>query len=180
MSNSVGLDANTAKANQFWLHVYSRYLDREMLRVPLKGPQPTSPRALRPKTGNPRGNSDTSYSNGSDAIWYSVGPGLVTVHLPTDVALISFPNYLCPPDPVMGVHMWSSSSCPPSGVSGKEPTDQYRRHKRHQFDPWVGKIPWRRVWQLTPVFSPGESRGQRSLAGYSPWGHKELDMTEVT
>jgi len=43
------------------------------------------------------------------------------------------------------------------------------------FDPWVGKIPWRRAWQPTPVFFPGESHRQRSLAGYSPWGHKELD-----
>ena len=47
-----------------------------------------------------------------------------------------------------------------------------------QFDSWVGKIPWQRAWQPTPVFLPGESHGQRSLAGYSPWGHKELDMTE--
>ena len=47
------------------------------------------------------------------------------------------------------------------------------------FDPCVGKIPWRKAWQPTPVFLPGESHGQRSLAGYSPWGHKELDMTEV-
>ena len=38
------------------------------------------------------------------------------------------------------------------------------------FDPWVGKIPWRRAWQPTPVFLPEESHGQRSLAGYSPWG----------
>ena len=43
---------------------------------------------------------------------------------------------------------------------------------------WVGKIPWRREWQPTPVFFPGETRGQRSLAGYSPWGCKESDMTE--
>ena len=43
---------------------------------------------------------------------------------------------------------------------------------------WVVKIPWRRTWQPTPVFLPGESHGQRSLANYSPWGHKELDMTE--
>ena len=42
-----------------------------------------------------------------------------------------------------------------------------------QFDLWVGKIPWRRAWQPTPVFLPGESHGQRSLVGYSPWGHKE-------
>ena len=62
----------------------------------------------------------------------------------------------------------------------KEPTFQWRRHKRHSFNPGVGKIPWRRVWQPTPVFSPGESHGQKSLEGYSPWGHKELDMTEAT
>ena len=43
---------------------------------------------------------------------------------------------------------------------------------------WVVKIPWRSTWQPTPVFLPGESHGQRSLANYSPWGHKELDMTE--
>ena len=40
------------------------------------------------------------------------------------------------------------------------------------FGSWVGKIPWKRKWQPTPVFLPGESHGQRSLAGYSPWGHK--------
>ena len=45
-------------------------------------------------------------------------------------------------------------------------------------DPWVRKIPWRRAWQPTPVFLLGESHGQRSLAGYSSWGHKESDMTE--
>ena len=43
---------------------------------------------------------------------------------------------------------------------------------------WVRKIPWRRKWQLTPVFLPGKSHGWRRLADYSPWGHKELDMTE--
>ena len=46
------------------------------------------------------------------------------------------------------------------------------------FDTWVGKIPWRRKWQPTPVFLPGESHGGRHLVGYSPWGCKELDMTE--
>ena len=46
------------------------------------------------------------------------------------------------------------------------------------FDPWVGKIPWRRNWLPTPVFSPGEFHGHRSLKGYSPWGHKQSDMTE--
>ena len=49
---------------------------------------------------------------------------------------------------------------------------------RTVFDLWFGKIPWRRKWQPTPVFLPGEFHGQRGLVGYSPWGHKESDMTE--
>ena len=48
-----------------------------------------------------------------------------------------------------------------------------------QVRPWVMKIPWRRKRQPTPVFLPGESHGQRSLAGYSLWGRKESDMTDV-
>ena len=43
---------------------------------------------------------------------------------------------------------------------------------RPGFDPWVGKIPWRRKWQPTPVFLPGKSHGQKSLVGYSPWGRR--------
>ena len=49
---------------------------------------------------------------------------------------------------------------------------------RPRFDPWVGKIPWRRKWQSTPVLLPGRSHGQRSLVGYSPWGREESDTTE--
>ena len=49
-----------------------------------------------------------------------------------------------------------------------------------QKDPGVRKIPWRKKWQPTPVFLPGESHGHRSLMGYSPQGHKESDITEVT
>ena len=49
-----------------------------------------------------------------------------------------------------------------------------------EFNPWVEKIPWRSAWQLTPLFFPGESHGQKSLVDYSPQGCKELDMTEVT
>ena len=45
------------------------------------------------------------------------------------------------------------------------------------FDPWVGKIPWRRAWQPTIVFLLVESQGQRSLVGYSLWDHKESDLT---
>ena len=68
----------------------------------------------------------------------------------------------------------------PGGASGQEPTCQCRRHERSRFHPWVGKIPRRRAWQLTLVFLPGKSHGQRSLVGYCPWGHKESDMTEAT
>ena len=50
--------------------------------------------------------------------------------------------------------------------------------RRPGFNFWVRKILWRRKWQPTPVFLPREFQGQRSLAGYSPWGHKELDTTE--
>ena len=72
---------------------------------------------------------------------------------------------------MMGLPRWC--------YSGKDPACQHRRHKRRGFDPWVGKIPWRRAWQPTPVFLPEESHGQRSLVGYGPWCHKELDMTEL-
>ena len=64
------------------------------------------------------------------------------------------------------------------GTSGKESACQCRRHGRHRFDPWVGKIPWRRKWQPILVFLLGKPQGQRSLAGYSLWSHKESDMTE--
>ena len=50
--------------------------------------------------------------------------------------------------------------------------------RRPAFKPWVGKILWRREWLPTPVFLLGKCHGQRSLAGYSPWGYKELDTTE--
>ena len=59
--------------------------------------------------------------------------------------------------------------------TGKESTCQCKRPK---FNPWAGKSLWSRKWQLTPVFLPGESHEQRSLAGYSPWGRKESDTAE--
>ena len=52
--------------------------------------------------------------------------------------------------------------------------------RRCGFDPWVRKIPWRRAWQPTTVFLPGESHGQRCWVSYCPYGHKELDTNEVT
>ena len=63
----------------------------------------------------------------------------------------------------------------PGGSDGNKFCLQRRRCR---FNPWVGRIPWRREWLLTPVFLLGEISGQRSLAGYSPWGHKESDTTE--
>ena len=65
----------------------------------------------------------------------------------------------------------------PWWLSGKEPACPCRRC---WFNHWVGKILWRKKWQPTPVFFPGESHGQRSLVGYSPWGHRESDTTEAT
>ena len=66
----------------------------------------------------------------------------------------------------------------PRQHSGREFACQCRWHKRGGFNPWVRKIPWRRKWQPTPVFLPGESHGQMSLEGYCPWGCKESDITE--
>ena len=52
--------------------------------------------------------------------------------------------------------------------------------KKCKLDPWVETISWRRAWQPTPVFLPGKSRGQRSLMGYSLWGHVESDTERLT
>ena len=63
------------------------------------------------------------------------------------------------------------------GWRGKD-TQVHKEKGREQadpwFNPWVGKIPWRRKWLSTPVFLPGEPHGQGNLAGYSPWGHKRV------
>ena len=63
----------------------------------------------------------------------------------------------------------------PGGSDGKSICLQCRRPG---LDPLVGKIPWRRKWQPTPVFFPGKSHGRMNQADYSPWGRKESDMTE--
>ena len=87
----------------------------------------------------------------------------VTIYIPKSLSIVV-------------ADFWGSS---PGGISGKEPACQCRRHKRHRYDPWDGRIPWRRAWQPTPVFMTGEFHGQRSLAGYSPQGLTELDVTEA-
>ena len=63
-------------------------------------------------------------------------------------------------------------------ASSKEPACHCRRCRSRGFDPWVGKILWRRKWQPTPVFLPGKFHGQRSLVGYRTECHRESDMTE--
>ena len=68
--------------------------------------------------------------------------------------------FICGLNYILGCPWW---------LSGKEPTCQCRKSR---FDSWVGKIPWRGKWQPTPVFLPGESHGQRSLVGYSPWDRR--------
>ena len=66
----------------------------------------------------------------------------------------------------------SYNSCFPGGANGKEPSKEMQVQSLGQEDPW------RRKWQPTPVFLPGESHGQKNLVGYSPWGQKESDTTE--
>ena len=55
-------------------------------------------------------------------------------------------------------------------------TCQFRRHKKRGFDPWVREILWRRAWQPTLVFLPGESHGQRCLVGYTVYGVTESQI----
>ena len=90
------------------------------------------------------------------------------IHLPPSQDVTRFSELFQPKNHLPGWH------------SGKESACQCRRHRRHGFDPRVGKIPWSRKWRSTPVLLPGKSHGQKSLVGYSPWGHKELDMTDHT
>ena len=100
------------------------------------------------------------------------------------------------PTPCTGHHQWKwgSSLCPSFsphtsqlfleelpcswGASFMAQMGKNLQQSRWGFNPWVRKIPWRRDWQPTPVFWSEEFQGQRSLAGYSPWGHKEVDTTE--
>ena len=121
-------------------------------------------------------------------------PHLLVNHWPSPLTWACL-IHTCNPTAVISVHPWEmlqrkwalcSQQSPdcltirhmrnglPWWLRGKEPTWQC---KRHGFDPWVGKILWKRKWKPTPIFFPEKSLGQRSLAGYSPYGHKESDMT---
>ena len=67
-----------------------------------------------------------------------------------------------------------------SGASGKEPVCQCRRHKRHGFDPWVRKIPWRWAWQATPVFLPGKSPWTEQPGGLQSTGLQRVRQVAGT
>ena len=73
---------------------------------------------------------------------------------------------------------WRSSSGQTGFPGGSDSKEICLQCRRLRFRLWVGKTPWRRQWQPTPVFLPGEFHGLRSLGVYSPWGHKESDMIE--
>ena len=99
-----------------------------------------------------------------------------TVHFPY---LIGFCFCFCFGLSYISRCLWVLSSHPLGLPSSSDSKESACKCRRPGFDPWVGKIPWRRKWQPTLVFLPGESYGQRSLAGYSPWGPKESDATNT-
>ena len=97
----------------------------------------------------------------------------------TYLSLLATHIYMIIYNPFRIIHFYFWGQCSsfiwlPRCLSSKESTCWYRRPR---FNPWLGKIPWRREWLPIPVFLPGESHGQRSLVGYSSWGRKESDMT---
>ena len=80
--------------------------------------------------------------------------------------------------PFIECSKWFSILFPRASLEAQTVIYVCLQHGRPGFDPWVGKIPWRRKWQPTPVLLPGKFHGLRSLVGYSPWGRKESDTTE--
>ena len=77
------------------------------------------------------------------------------------------------------IYLWNEKDFP-GDASGKEFGWQCSRLRRYKFNPWVGKIPWGRKQQHTPVYLLGKSHGQKSLMGYSPWGCKRVGHDRVT
>ena len=114
---------------------------------------------------------DTDPNQDSDKLLQSITVLLLNIIRPTIVKTNSSLWFLF----IQSFVIWTLGL--PRWFSGKESTCQCRRYR---FNPWVRKIPWRGKWQPTPVFLPGESHGQRSLVGYSSWGHRELNTTEAT
>ena len=102
-----------------------------------------------------------SFSDLLHLVWYPLGPLML---LQTEIF-----------HSLLGLSIYNLGA---SQVAQRWRICQCRRCKRPGFNPRVGKIPWRRKWQPTPVFLPGDSHGQRGLAGCSPWGSKESDTTE--
>ena len=94
---------------------------------------------------------------GCGAAWLGMSLGLTIIYQVCDLGetlrLLSFSFLIYEMGPKMTPTV--------SGASDKEPTYQRKRLKRCRFDPWVQKLPWRRAWQPSPVFLPGESQGQR-------------------
>ena len=91
----------------------------------------------------------------------------------SELSLLSAPMYNYITNNIC-THTWGFRD----GASDKELTFQCRRCRICGFDPWVGKIPWSKKWQPTPVLLPGKSHGRRSLEACSPWGRWGSDTTE--
>ena len=112
-------------------------------------------------------------------LWTQVHKAPLSTGFSRQKYLSEFP---CPPPG----HLPNPGTEPTSPVSNAmkanslptESSGKFMSQFRPRFHPWVGKIPWRRDWQPTPVFLPGESCGQRSLVGYGPWDRIESHMTE--
>ena len=100
---------------------------------------------------------------------------LLGPHSPTPILISSCLSALCLSGPCSYLEKFIQGF--PGGSDGKESACQCRR-TRYLIPGKVGKIPWRRKWQPAPVFLTETFHGQRSLAGYSPWGCKELDTAE--
>ena len=115
-------------------------------------------------------------------------------YLPTSTTLVFLPGEFHRPRSLVGYSPWGGKELDmmeqlshshsswsrgfPDGTSGKEPTCQCS--KRCGFDPWVGKIPWRRAWQATLVFLPRESCGQRNVSGLQFTGLDRVRHDEAT
>ena len=102
-------------------------------------------------------------------VWRRHWVGWILV-IPSDFVILWIPSVSSPVTWVICAYLAVITGLP-TLLSGKEFACNVGWH------PWVGKILWKRKWQPTPVFLPGESYGQRSLVGYGPWGRKESDKT---